>query len=986
MSIILRQYKKVYDRVLLEFLKNGTVPTHQDIVERAGTDLPNIGSEFKPVFQYRPQIRDAVFDIVLHNKSVEDIALDLEVLFEELTEVQQNALRRIMNAELFHSVHTHELNRLNKELDALLFAADGADENFAAEFESFEDMTKFDQSASTPGVIDLAEGSLALPISLKGSYKINLLHLKDKTDVPFSLSREDATIIGTVSGTKYGNIFADSLQSWAVECHADTEGPLEISFTFALSAEEFINRITVLPHSVKKQTCILETSVDNVNKKLPKQYSDGVVLESQYHESSWDFDDTLVEFIHVKLRKESSDNKIGNKYQYIFGLKNISVFTTGREEQAYYQSKPFDFSDKVPAIGKMGLKVSESLPENTKIDWSVGLVDNSGALIGPMMPITPQNRVTASGPPKTISLQDALGKSKYFTTASGDATQILTSQNIKFYSLTTVDTEPVFGSALLYRGNGSWFRDQSEAVNPVLVKDNYIPFSNGDTQQLYNIKQEVVSAAKATTSASGSIQSVAVLDKAPLYDSNKGHTLIPPLEVNAESNTDPTYGVYKALLSSETTSVTLSSKTFSQGGQVDLGVKNIVYSGPGDIIITNTTDAKVYQDGYDYIVELDDDGKPTGVITALQPSDNDTGPAKDLGVDPYPTVSIKYTVDPDLTRFVSKITGKQVFFDLNVDNLPSAQVIIKYRHPAESVIKSSIKVKGLYGAAGNVQVFTQGQDYIYDSTTAQIQRLTTGGISPGTNVYVDYKFNDLSQELDQFFVWVNVGDTPKTIKLEKTSTTDLSVKNKLNPDTDPEEQLLAQIPGVGLIDLTEAVVWPEMSGWVQFVVRSVPPENILKKSQVPLIHQVIKLKDEEGNFVFTEGGKYFGELTAIREPLTQVGFNYLKTNVLKNDDSKFAIRTLELDAGDQYQVVVNFQPNTSTKLYQYGPVGTGSTQDGPDGLYPINETWRLVWTTKETTVGAYSKVVVAATLSRAPEASGGNITPKAYDYIIKTGF
>ena len=964
------------------------MPSHEDVVARAGSDLPSISANFQPVFKSRPQTRDATFDINLHNKSVNDIKLDLSVLFEELNAIQQSSLNRILSADFFHSVHAHELSKLNKELDALLFSTAGAEDNFYAKFESFDDYTKTNQVVSTPGVIDLAEGSLSLPISLKGSYKIDTSHMASVIHSKSKLNKTEASIVNNISGTKFGNVFTDKVQSWAIECISDIDGPLELSFTFALKAEEFINRITVISHSVNKQTCKISTSVDNVNKKSLKDYASGILLDSQYNEASFDFEDRLVEFIHVTLIKDSPDNQIDGKYQYIFGLKNISIYSTGRSEQAYYESKAFDFSKDLTAIGKISLSATESIPENTTIDWSVGLIDSTNNLIGNMTPITPQNRPAASGPSKVVSLQDVTKKAIAFTSEPGTFSSVLNFQNINFYNIQTISDEPVYGTALLYRGNNCWFRDQSESVNPVLVKDNYTPFSKGDTQQLYQISQEVVNGSLSTTNTS-----VVVLNKAPLYDSNKGHSLIPPFGVNPEGNTDPTYAVYKATLSSQSTNITVSNKQFSLGSQVDLGLKNIIYSGPGDIVITDVSNGKVYQDGYDYIVDLDDDGNPTGVIIALQPSENDNGPAKDLGVDPYPTVSIQYTVDPDLTRFITKITGKQVFFNLNINNLPGSQIVVKYRHISSNIIKSSIKVKAFYGNQGNAKIYTQGYDYIYDSATSQIQRLTSGAIPPGTDVYVDYKYNDLSQELDQFFIWANVGANNKvTVSTEKTfsSVTSVSstfnVQNKLKPDPDLEERLLAQIPGVGLVDLTSSVIWPEMSGWVQFVVKSIPPETLINKSKVPLIHQVIKMKDQDDNFLFLAGGKYFNELTAIREPLTQVSFNYLKANVLKGDDSKFSVKKLLLDTGNQYQVVVNFLPNPSDKLYQYGPIGEGSFQDSLDGIYPLYESWRMVWTSKKLNVDASTRLIVAATLSRTPESTGGNITPKVYDYIVKTGF
>lgn len=987
MTILLRQYREIYERTLLEFLKEGIVPSHTDIIARAGGKLPNVSSPLAPVYRYKPQTANAVFDINLYNEAINDISTDLKVLFEELGSMNQDNIKRIMYADLFHTVHTHELNRLTKQLDSLIFAMEGGDENFAVQFESFNDLTKINQTVSSNGIVDLADGSLSLPISLQGSYKISLNHLANSTSPSISLSKEDASLVGTVPGTKYGNTFADKIQSWAIKCTAPTDGALELSFTFKLSVEEFINRITVTPHSGKPQLCSLLTSVDSINKKGIKDYAAGIMLDSQYNDASFDFEDRLVEYIHVTLRKESADSEKDGQYEYMFGLKNISVYTTGRETSGYYQSKVFDFSDNVSSIGKISLKASELIPDDTVIDWSIALANEDNTLATPLIPVTPQNRNVTSGPPKVIALQDALLKNTYFNTNPGDAVNVVSFQNIDFYNIKTLTDEPEFGSAKLYRGNRCWFRDQSQAVNPVLVKDNYIPFSKGDTQQLYQVRQEVANASKTDNSAGGSAQSVVVLNYSPLYDSNKGHQLIPPVGTNPDSSTDPIYSVYRATLSSSVTNVTVTGQDFSSGNQVDLGLANIIYTGPGNIVIANASDGKVYQDGYDYIMVLDDEGKPTGVIQALESSANDTGPVKDLAVSPYPTVNISYTVDPDLTRFVNKITGKQVFFNLNVDNLPSSQIVIKYRHAATNVIKSSIKVKGLYGAAGNLEIYTQGKDYIYDSTTAQIQRLTTGGIPVSKNVYIDYKFNDLSDQLNQFFIWGRISDgNTISLKTEKTAATDFSVKNKLKPDSISGEQLLAQIPGVGLVDLTNAVEWPELSGWVQFVVRSLPPEDLINSSKVPFIHQVMQMKDEEDNFVFIQGGKYFEELTGIREPMNQVGFTYLKTNVLKNDNSKFAIKKIELAAGNQYQVIINFEPNTSSELYQYGPIGEGSSQAYVDGLYPINESWKITWSTKNTTADTYTKLVVAAALSRSAENTNGNITPKVFDYFIKIGF
>ena len=983
MTIALRQYKKVYNDVMLEFLKDGTIPSHEDIVFRAGEDLPSVGADISSIFKYRQQAANAVFDIIIHNKSIKDIDTDLSILYAELIEIESLNVNKMLYADLFHSVHIHQLNKLNKQLDALLFAVDGGEENFAAEFESFDDLTKTNQELSDNGVVDLNESAIVLPISLKGSFKIPLNHLSN-APLGMTVSPEDNITSSTVPGTKPGNMFSDSILPWALEVITTEDTSAYVEFTFKMDKEEFINRITLTHHGEKEQTAVIRTSVDNVNKKDLAGYSQGIKLKDQSHVVSLDFEDRLTEYIHVKLIKEVADSALDDGFQFIFGLKNISLFTTGRQEVAEYVSKPFDFSGVTESIGKISINATEILPENTFINWFIGVADTTGALSGSYMGISPINRLSSVGAAKVISLSSVLNNEDQFITGSSDYTLIDTSNNINFYNIFSGTKAPVFGSALLYRGYRSWLRDQTKAVNPVLVKDNFIPFSKSDIQQLYQIKQETLSSSK-----NGISETVVVTSENPLYDTNKGHTFIPFVGVNPGIDTDPIYAIYSANLASSVSSVTLTGKDFSAGGIIDLGVKNIKYISASDIVIRDEVSDVVYTDGYDYIVELDDIGNPTGKLIALEASDNDTGPEKILPGygDPivYPSVSITYSVDPDVTRFITKITGNQVFFDMNIDNLPGSQIIIKYRHQATEVIKSSIKVKGAYGVAGNIKIYTQGQDYIYDSTTANIQKLSTGQIGTSDDVYIDYKYNDLPDQLDQFFLWAYVNkDSGINIVTEKASL-DLLVKNKLEPNPFKSEEFLAQIPGVGLVNLTDAVNWPEMSGWIQFIVKSSAPEDYIPSSGTPLIDQVIQMKDEAGDFIFIQDGKYFEELTALKEPMTQVSFNYLKNNTLKNDDKLFAIKEVTVDGTTTYQTVVNFEPNNSDKLYSFSAVGDGYTAEGPTGIYPIDESWKIVSTSKDTSAGKFQKVIVKAILSRLPEASGGNITPKVFDYFIKIG-
>ena len=50
-----------------------------------------------------------------------------------------------------------------------------------------------------------------------------------------------------------------------------------------------------------------------------------------------------------------------------------------------------------------------------------------------------------------------------------------------------------------------------------------------------------------------------------------------------------------------------------------------------------------------------------------------------------------------------------------------------------------------------------------------------------------------------------------------------TIDNGLKPDTTAGEYLKVNIPGTGLIEITDLLEWPFMQGWVQFFVASLNP-------------------------------------------------------------------------------------------------------------------------------------------------------------------
>lgn len=973
MTLSVRQFQKQYNKYLLELLKDGKLPTFDEVVARARNRLPDTSTTLASIYTYVPQTAKSVFDINLYNQAVDDIHQDISLLNEELTSIEVSNIQRMLHAELFHSVHSYELGRLTKQLDALLFALEGADDNFFASYESFDDLSKTDLDLSTPGIIQLDEGSAALPNSTKGTFKTDISHLYNLTQANVTISPSTSVIIGSIPGTMFGNIFRDSSYSWGIQVQSPVNQRHELSFVFSLKEETWVNKITLVHFGSKPQTVYIYTSVDNINFRPIVEYSSGVVLSAQNKVVSLDIEDILVEYVRVVLAKDEADGTVtvndSEMYQYIFGLKNISLFSTGRASTGTYISKPFDFSEDLSVIGKIAISADEKIPSNTSINWSVAVVDSEGD-VGNFIPIVPQSRASADVQSSVINVQDALLKTKFFTSDPDTYINQFTYNSVPFYSLASIDTEPVFGTAKLYRGYNSWLRDSQGVFEVTNVKDNFIPFSKGNAQYLYTVINEVATVQTVATDPS---KRVILLAKTPLYFDNGSFSLIPNTSIDIDQDTAPNYAIFNVTLTSGYgTSEVVATFT---ANEFNIGYPNVIYSSievkeyraSGEV-------ERVFVEGRDYIVDLDDSSYPTGRIILTESSPLVT-PA--TGTNVY---KIRYTTDADVTRFVSSINGQQVFLTVNTtaaNVITGYSVLVKYRAIATDVIKSSIRVKSLYGNSGTV--YTQGIDFIFDSNSSLIYRLTTGGIQSQKDVYVDFKYNDNVSQLHQFFVWAFVSSPQGTVVKLSTQPSYLSGANTyLIPNTEAGEILQANIPGIGLVNITNATEWPAMRGWVQFIVKSLPPENFNTANRMALIDQVLMLKDRLDDYIFIPNGKYFAELTAIREPLRQVSLPFLKANVLKNDNSYFAMME-SIDSGNVvYFPVVNFEPNETTTLYQY------SVDPVTDSLRNNNEEWKLEWSTRVND-NPVTSIVVKAELRR-DSVTNGNVTPKIYSYYVKVSY
>jgi len=1014
MVISIRQYSEVYNKFFLEILKEGRIPSIDEVNKRAGDYLPNIGEPVKPIYKFKAQNASSVFDRVLYNEFIDKVKFDLEILFEELGEIELKNIQRILHADLFHSVNSYELKQLQKKLDSLLFATGAFDEGFFVQFDTFDDFSKTNQLESTPGIIDVGEGALTLPIGLAGAQKLDTSHLYGQSNTDIEVVPDDASIVGMLPGSSFGNLFKDSTNVWGVRVTSPVNQKVKIGFKLRLAREEFINKVTVIPHADKMQRLFVSYSVDDENIKSWSEYASGIVLTDQSTIYSMDVNDSLVDYIYIELEKDEADNELIQGsidasqdvplFEYLFGLKNLSFFMTGRTETGTYISKPFDFSEDLSAIGKIAISAAEELPEGTSIDWSVGFADDEDQLIGSLIPLSPQNRALKSSLPEVINIAEVLTNVSDIEIT--DPLLLFRYNSIDYYRIVLLDTQPIFGTAKLFRGLNAWTRDKEGTPIPYVVHNNWLPFSLSDVQSLYVPLEETQS-----IQTLGGVLSL-ILSQPPLYDGDQNtiSSFTAGTGLDADTDANPTYTIYymKLNLNEDENLVEDPGSSFNETYSYTLSTAAILpnsvtikkYDSDDNVIHTFVNGSEGSSTA-DYYVNQPD-GYPDGEITAIDGSSL----INSLGDGNYLLITADY--DIDITRFASDINGSAI--SMGGDEGGIGQIFlgryvnIKYRAIPSDVVKASIKVKKVYGPTANSSdIYIQGVDYMFDAKSSKLQRLSTGsipgGAQEGADVYCDFIWNDESP-IESYSMWAKVGST-QGITVELENKTEWNADNGLNADTALGESFMANIPGVGLIDLTDALIWPKMEGWIQFFVESINPfvedangnEDQTTKAvsggqPAGLIDKVIQLKNVDLQRVFRPGGQYFSEIISRRQPLTQVSLPFLKNNLVKGQVDFFAVEKIFVNDIALFSVIVNFTQNINIDLYNYGPHAAEDTSTY--GL-PIGhpEKFRFTWINQEIE-DAFTKVIVKATLSRSTNSNSldvnSNITPKVLNYFLKTGY
>jgi hypothetical protein len=984
MAIYERQYQELLTRELLKILLKGKLPNIREITAH----LTELTKDKVPVYKFIPQARRDVFNNELFNRQLNSIDFDVHILHQEILAQVQEAMRRLNYADLYHKVHSYELQRLGSLLNSILFTFENADFFFLSAFDSFTDYSKTNRDESTRDIINLPEKAIMLPYGGRNTQRVHTNHMYKHTSWPVTLLLPNEELVvskSQVSNTEFGSVFSDVVNSWMYEVVTRDQGDVAIQVKFPLAGpsnaevEVQINRFEVVPFSVTPQRVKVEFSTDDVNWKTPEGYETGLLMEDQKLTYAMDFITELVQFIRLTITKADFDEEIpvseaDKQFLYRFGLKGFSAFTVGRLDKARYQSKPFTFVGQEENISRVSMKADTSTPDGTEVNFSVALADEDGGVTTSFLPIKPINGDAKPGATEVVVFGTTEPHSLRFMATAGQFAERETFRGHKFYKFTKpIVPNAVFGTASMLRGHQVWYRDANVALTRTEVRDNHVTFSKVDIEHLYTTVTEVP-VHRSFTSATINKPIVELTAAQPPYYTKGIHDLIPNFN-QSKGDMTPTYAVYRVEAIADVPRPSFTIPTGNKA-KIQLPHTNFVLTGADAPVVTNNTNTITYVTGRDYVIETETIGgqaKPTGFLLIIPKDQGGTIYETSTNV----TLSISLVLDADVTYKVTDIQANKVTLtNMLISAADSFKITYRYVPlPPNTIEKSSVRVKDNISNTPNVKFFVEGVDYVLDTRTGAIQRLPNGAIPDKASVFVDYLFRNAEENVETFLTWCFIpGTRGRRISFDLDPTTR---KNALVADESVGEQFLVNLPA-GLIDLTKAERSPVLGpGWVQFIVKSKNPDaNQLATGKGNLIDQVVQARDINKKRVFKEKGTYFKDILALRDPMVQVSLNQLRVNTLPSNHSFFALDETKVT---EPVVVLNFNPGDTTELYLKVPQDEDSVLVAPLDYF---EVFTISWASKLTSESSGSSVVVRCDLSRDDDVDGG-ITPKVFEYFLR---
>lgn len=378
---------KLLENALLEYLKDGTIPTTGELELAYKEEQEEHGD------LVRSAVRRAELPLTMEESSaaefnsfLDGLAQDLDVLFKALTQVSSAGLSSLKEWSSRANSLEARLSKLLTRCESLVLL-----EGDSAGYVSFveDNFTSIENvSDETTAFVDTDNGDVIVSISsgdgksIEQGTAISLTGAKST----FNLIRQDKTVkVQNINGLSINPIFHNNDLIWTQQVIASETGKrIAGELTIELPEEKDVTQITLtsdIPNNASPTTVSLQYSRDGYSWELPLSEADTQSGEGNF---VFRFKKTGMKYFKFIVSKVSNDGtNENNEPIYVFSFGQIKVysqvFETGVGKELYTTLREPTLGGNNISFARATLEVCDQVPpDDTTIDYFLRAYDGSG--------------------------------------------------------------------------------------------------------------------------------------------------------------------------------------------------------------------------------------------------------------------------------------------------------------------------------------------------------------------------------------------------------------------------------------------------------------------------------------------------------------------------------------------------------------------------------------------------------------------------------
>lgn len=376
---------RLLENALLEYLKDGTIPTTGELETSYNEKQAEHGDLVRSAVRRAetPSLygKSSAAEI---NTFIDGLAEDMDVLFKALTKVSSAGILSLTEWSARANSLQVRLDKLVSRTESLLLTQSDTAGYVAFVEDGFTSGENI--SNDTTALIDTDNGEVIVTVNSSsgvGADNSNAINL-EKAKLSFGIIQQTgSTDIRTRKRVSLQNLVTTTARNWATEIITDSSGqPLAAEIIVELPEKKEITQITLQsddPVSSKPLTVALQYSLDGYTWEDTGAESS---IQSGRGNFVFRFEKLKMGYFKFVLQKSSHDafNSLGKPF-YSFALNSIKaysqVFDTGTGKDLYTELRTPQLAENNISFAQATLEVCDETPDDTTIDYYLRAYDGS---------------------------------------------------------------------------------------------------------------------------------------------------------------------------------------------------------------------------------------------------------------------------------------------------------------------------------------------------------------------------------------------------------------------------------------------------------------------------------------------------------------------------------------------------------------------------------------------------------------------------------